>query len=611
MKLRTAILAGFLGLSCAVVAGTAVVVTVVIDRSTQAQLEDDLVASRLVIERIHRQQQKQNRDKARVIANEPRLRAVIDADDTDRATVLDVARTLKREADTALFLIVDADGYLRADVLHPEDEGGDMRGVPLISAVLKDGHASSVWSLPGEVYQVAAIRMDFGARVSGVLVIGREIDDTWAREIHEQTSAALVVELDDAVVAYAGFGVAPREALGRALAQLDPSSMEPIEIEVGGTTYLALGGVFRDYTGDKQIRYAVMRDLDRALAPSRRVKRILFGVLAGSIAVAVLLAIFLSRRLTRPLTSLVAFTREVGAGDLSRRAEVRGVLEVRALGDAMNKMVLELGESRDQLTEKERLENELEIAQRIQTSILPRALALDNLEISARMIPADEVGGDYYDVLRTGDGGWIGIGDVSGHGLTAGLVMMMAQTGIATLVAADPDRTPAEVVTLLNQVIYGNVNERLQADRHATMTLLRYQLDGRLRWAGAHMDIVVLRHGAEACETHETRGTWLAIVEDVQAVTVDTELTLGDRDLVVLYTDGVTEASSAAGEQFGLDRLCRVVEARRDKDVSVILESIFDAASDWAVEQEDDMTALVMRYRSPIGSSIGFSGKRS
>lgn len=603
MKLRTAFLAGFLGLSCAVVAGTAVVVTLVIDRSTRHQVEEELVASRLVIERIHRQQQKQNRDKGRVIANEPRLRAVVDADDTDRETVLDVARTLKKEADTGLFLIADGDGYLRADVLHPEDEGDDLRGLALIAAALKDGHASSVWSLPGTVYQVAAIRMDFGARVSGVLVTGREIDDTWAKEIHEQTSAALVVELDDAVVAYAGFGVAPREALGRALVRLDPGSAQPVEIEVGGTTYLALGGAFQDYTGDKRIRFAVMRDLDRALEPSRRVKRILFGVLAGSIVVAVLLALFLSRRLTRPLTALVAFTREVGAGDLSRRADVRGVLEVRALGDAMNKMLIELGESRDQLSEKERLENELEIAQRIQTSILPRALALDNLEIAARMVPADEVGGDYYDVLATGDGGWIGIGDVSGHGLTAGLVMMMAQTGVATLVAADPDRTPSEVITLLNRVIHDNVNERLQAERHATLTLLRYHRDGRLSWAGAHMDIIVLRRGAAACEPQPTLGTWLAIVDDVSSVTVDTELTLADGDLVVLYTDGLTEASSARGEQLGLERLCRVVEERRDDDVSAILEAIFATAADWAIEQEDDMTALVMRYRSPIPSS--------
>jgi sigma-B regulation protein RsbU (phosphoserine phosphatase) len=598
MKLRTAFLAGFLGLSAAVVAGTAVVVTVVIDQSTRAQLEEDLVDSRVVVERIHRQQQKQNRDKARVIANEPRLRAVIDSDDTDRATVLDVARTLKKEADAGLFLVADGEGFLRADVLHPEDEGFDLRGLPVIAAALADGHASSVWSLPGVVYQVAAIRMDFGARVSGVLATGRAIDDSWAREIYEQTRAALVVELDGQVVAAAGFDEVSKQELGRAIAGLDEKSFEPVEITMGDTTYLALGGVFGDYTGDKHIRFGVMRDLDRALAPSRRVKRILFGVLAGAVVVAILLAVFLSRRLTRPLTELVAFTREVGAGDLSRRASVRGVHEVRTLGDAMNKMLVELDESRQQLSEKERLENELDIAQRIQTSILPRALRLDGLDIAARMVPADEVGGDYYDVLRAGDGGWIGIGDVSGHGLTAGLVMLMAQTGVATLVAQDPDRTPAQAITLLNQVMFDNVNERMAAERHATMTLLRYHRDGRLRWAGAHMDIVVLRHGAQACELQETNGTWLAIVDDVSAVTVDTELALADGDLVVLYTDGVTEARAADGTQFGLERLCRVVEAERGGNVSAVLDAIFAAAGAAGGPQEDDMTALVMRYRS-------------
>jgi serine phosphatase RsbU (regulator of sigma subunit) len=214
-------------------------------------------------------------------------------------------------------------------------------------------------------------------------------------------------------------------------------------------------------------------------------------------------------------------------------------------------------------------------------------------------VPADEVGGDYYDVLGVHDGGWIGIGDVSGHGLTAGLVMLMAQTGVATLVAQDPDRTPAEAIILLNQVIYDNVNERMEAERHATMTLLRYHRDGRLRWAGAHMDIVILRNGASTCEPQVTRGTWLAIVEDVSAVTTDSELALADGDLVVLYTDGVTEATTAEGDQFGLERLCRVVEAHGTDEVSRILDAIFDAAGESGGEQEDDMTALVMRYRTP------------
>ncbi len=83
-----------------------------------------------------------------------------------------------------------------------------------------------------------------------------------------------------------------------------------------------------------------------------------------------------------------------------------------------------------------RQEELLAIAQRVQTSILPRKIAVPGLEIAARMIPASEVGGDYYDVLRVDDGCWIAIGDVSGHGLDAGLVMLMLQSAVLTSVLA-------------------------------------------------------------------------------------------------------------------------------------------------------------------------------
>ena len=91
------------------------------------------------------------------------------------------------------------------------------------------------------------------------------------------------------------------------------------------------------------------------------------------------------------------------------------------------------------------LESELAIAHRIQTSILPRVLSVPGMEIAAAMQTATEVGGDYYDLLPTADGGfWLGIGDVSGHGLNAGLVMLMLQSGLASLMRSDACVDPAE-----------------------------------------------------------------------------------------------------------------------------------------------------------------------
>src|SRR5690606_17839050 len=130
------------------------------------------------------------------------------------------------------------------------------------------------------------------------------------------------------------------------------------------------------------------------------------------------------------------------------------------------------------LRDKHRLEDEMEIAARIQTSILPQDLAVPGLEVGARMVPATEVGGDYYDVIPQVDGAWIGVGDVAGHGLRAGLVMLMVQSAVASLVRERPGASPRDLVATLNVTIADNVRRRLQQDEHVTFSLLRYRRSG-------------------------------------------------------------------------------------------------------------------------------------
>src|SRR5215467_3320832 len=103
------------------------------------------------------------------------------------------------------------------------------------------------------------------------------------------------------------------------------------------------------------------------------------------------------------------------------------------------------------------MEEELAIARRVQTSLLPVNPALDGLDIAAVMLPADDVGGDYFDIRPVQSGGFIAMGDVSGHGLDAGLVMLMVQSSLATIVASRPNTSPRELLGLLNEVIYDNV----------------------------------------------------------------------------------------------------------------------------------------------------------
>jgi PAS domain S-box-containing protein len=244
-------------------------------------------------------------------------------------------------------------------------------------------------------------------------------------------------------------------------------------------------------------------------------------------------------------------------------------------------------------------EEELAIARRVQTSILPKTFAVEGLEIAAAMRPADDVGGDYYDVLAAPGGCWLAIGDVSGHGLDSGLIMLMVQSAMSALTRSDADATPRGVVCQLNELLFENIRQRLGHDDHVTLTLLRYSRNGRLVFAGAHEEMLVLRRETGVIEPIPTPGTWLGARKDIRKSTVDSVAALRDGDVLVLYTDGITEAMNAAHDQFGLERLAAAVYDMPDAPVEAIRDNVLRAVGAWMSRQADDMSLVVARYHEP------------
>jgi sigma-B regulation protein RsbU (phosphoserine phosphatase) len=253
--------------------------------------------------------------------------------------------------------------------------------------------------------------------------------------------------------------------------------------------------------------------------------------------------------------------------------------------------------TRRQVAERERLEKEMEIATRIQTSILPHDISVAGLEIAAAMQPATEVGGDYYDVVAVDDGCWIGIGDVAGHGLGTGLMMLMMQSGFSALARKLPDASPRDLLLALNTMLVENVRVRLGQHEHATLTLLRYRRDGSLTFAGAHEEILVRRAATGRVERIETPGPWVGAKRDIAAGTVDSSTSLAAGDLMVLYTDGLIEAVAAdgSGARFGIDRLIALIEENGALVPTEVRDRILAAVAAFAGRREDDVTILVAR----------------
>jgi predicted ATPase/serine phosphatase RsbU (regulator of sigma subunit) len=258
-------------------------------------------------------------------------------------------------------------------------------------------------------------------------------------------------------------------------------------------------------------------------------------------------------------------------------------------------------ENQAQLVEAERkaavahYEREMTIARQIQTSILPRTPRIRGFDVAASMVTASEVGGDYYDVVPVDDGGfWLGIGDVSGHGLNAGLMMMMLQSGLAALMRDGTGEDPARLVCQVNRMLYENMRVRLGSADFATLALFRFHPDGRFAIAGAHEETLVWRARTRRLERLPIEGVWVGIAQAIEPKIRSREHRLDEGDFIVAYTDGIIEAKIGP-EQFGIERLERQIEQLHGESAETICRSVFRTITEIAPELTDDRTLLVIR----------------
>ena len=273
-------------------------------------------------------------------------------------------------------------------------------------------------------------------------------------------------------------------------------------------------------------------------------------------------------------------------------------------------------EQRDHAHEENaRLGAELEVSQRIQQILLPSQRELDlieSLEIATYMESADEVGGDYYDVLSHDQGVRIGIGDVTGHGLESGVVMLMAQSAVRTLLNTR-EQDIVRTMQVLNATIYGNV-QRMGSGKNLSLALLDYQPvatpsgeggllpapRGRLRTFGQHETIILVRQDG-TLERHDTDelGFPIGLVDDVSSFINEAHLDLHSGDTVVLYTDGVTEAANESHQLYGEDRLAKLVRDHHTESAATIRDRIIADIKQHIGQQKmfDDITLLIFKQR--------------
>jgi sigma-B regulation protein RsbU (phosphoserine phosphatase) len=360
------------------------------------------------------------------------------------------------------------------------------------------------------------------------------------------------------------------------------------------------------------------------------------GELASTIALmlillAIVLAIFefaalyIGTRLTHSVTGAVGqiylATTHVNRGDFSHRIPITSNDQLAALATSFNLMTESLEKLLREQKEKQRLENEITIAQEVQAQLFPRQIAqLPSLEVHGFCRPARSVSGDYYDFLPLGTERMVlAVGDVSGKGISAALLMATIHSAVraysmegipafrqAQAVGAGPvlaskydslppgaEASPGMLLSLLNHQLYHST----PMEKYATLFVATY--DGaqrRLTFSNAgHLPPMVLGETG-SIRRLEDGGTVVGLFDDISYDEGSVQLHRGD--IFLAYSDGVTEPENDFGE-FGEQRLVELVQENRDLPLDRITEIVTGAVDDWigAAEQPDDVTLVLARAR--------------
>jgi serine phosphatase RsbU (regulator of sigma subunit) len=239
----------------------------------------------------------------------------------------------------------------------------------------------------------------------------------------------------------------------------------------------------------------------------------------------------------------------------------------------------------------EELWGEMALAKKIQTALVPRTPRLKDCDVAAIMLPADQVGGDYYDVVSIQGNEWILIGDVSGHGVPAGLVMMMCQTAVHTVLELAPDIAPEKLLAIVNRSLTANI-ERLGEDKYMTINAMSRRPDGVIQYAGMHQDIFIYRAASSSIEEIKADGICLGLSASIEDKLVTGSFRLGEGDVLLLYTDGITEAVRD-GRMLDGDGLKELLRELGAGDAQQIVSGIISRLQGYAVS--DDVTALAIK----------------
>ncbi len=396
----------------------------------------------------------------------------------------------------------------------------------------------------------------------------------------------------------AKLGFVGLEAIGKAMSEAKPgiSSYQRPD----GSTLMA---VFHPIPNTPGWSLGISLNEQKLMGTADRLTQNIVYLMLGVIVAVLVLVYFISGRIASPILALQKGVQKVSSGNLDHSLNLRTGDEIQQLAESFNKMTVDLQEHirilQQTTAEKERIESELQVANQIQSSMLPRLFPpfpnIDNLDLYATMKPAREVGGDFYDFFLIDDRRLcFNIGDVSDKGVGAALFMVITRTIL---------KNQALQGNSLSEIFY-QTNNMLCADNAQNMfvTVFMGILDidtGELEYVCAgHNPPLILHKGQDFQYLDRTKSLVLGAMEDFSYTSFKTRIEPGD--MLFLYTDGVTEAMNEMNELFDEQRMFQALNSLKGKDARQLITGVQEEIEKFVqgTPASDDVTMLALSLQN-------------
>lgn len=372
------------------------------------------------------------------------------------------------------------------------------------------------------------------------------------------------------------------------------------EIELDGEKVLYA----YDYNPELNYAFVVTLSNDKAFAVTKYLinKSSYYGLFI--LGVAMLLSVLLARPLTAQLENLFGMTQEIAKGNFDKRVEIKGHDEVGALSDSVNDMADKIVIYMQEMKEKARLENEVQVAQLVQSSFFPAATADDKvISTHGHFTPASECGGDWWGFVDQGDWRVFFIADATGHGVPAALLtatINCCKTSLSYIAETKPEiiNSPNEILRYMNQAVCG-------AGKEIQVTCFVASFNRQTKefiYSNSSHTPPLLFNGAYGALTkdnfqplNEANGSRLG--QNPSAQYVAKALKLETHDTIFFYTDGLTEAENAEGARYGERRLVKSLTQHGTGSPVQIIDGVMKDFQVFISNKplNDDLTAVSMK----------------